>query len=276
MGGDGTGNVSTSSDATNKKESQRKKQKRGGSGRTKGGFGRTLKGNNRKAVTPSPKNLGNADNGSSVASFSPLSFSVSSLGAKAKWSRSICNTVKQKLETQNAALIAPKAKMSDTVIDLKSKILKLQREMAEKEANFKSKIGQLQRDMADKDWETKETEAEYILELKRKDNRVKAIDQIHKQEIDKLKCEFRLVSHTLSSTRKVTDEVSFHFRSLFYLHSTCLSCVYCTYMCYRLSLNNRMSLCKPKNMPLHVFVIPSSVLCQRATMLLVSFEQKGK
>ena len=58
--------------------------------------------------------------------------------------------------------------------------------------------------MADKDREMKEMEADYTLKLEGKYNRIKAMDQIHKQDLDKLKCEFRLVSQTLSSTRKVT------------------------------------------------------------------------
>ena len=38
--------------------------------------------------------------------------------------------------------------------------------------------------MADKERETKEKEADYILELEGKDNRIKAMDQIHKQDIE--------------------------------------------------------------------------------------------
>ena len=70
-------------------------------------------------------------------------------------------------------------------------------------------VGQLRRDMADNERETKETEADYILELKKRTTELcKAMDQIHKQKVDKVKCELCSLSQTLSSTRKVTNEVS--------------------------------------------------------------------
>ena len=55
---------------------------------------------------------------------------------------------------------------------------------------LKPKVGQLRRDMVGKERKTREMDADYILELEEKDNRIKVMDQISQR--------------TLSSTCKVT------------------------------------------------------------------------